>query len=125
MYLEQVSNALDELYSTWDYFDSTIIHPKLYFDGDGMTFLFRLESDKYAEIRLSPNFAEWMAYATNGWKKAAPRIEQLAAPYGVSWDNEAGVLYIRFRRNEMTVAQAVLRLHQAALVVGSLGHIIE
>lgn len=125
MYLEQVSNALDELYSTRDYIDSTIIYPSLYFDGDGMTFLFRLESDKYAEIRLSPNFAEWMAYCTNGWKKAAPTIEQLAAPYGVQWDNDEGVLFLRFRRNEMTVSQAVLRLHQAALAVGSLGYIIE
>lgn len=122
MYLDTVSKALDGLYSTRDHIDSTIIYPGLSFDGDGMTFLFRLESDKYAELRLSPNFAEWMAYCTNGWKQAAPAIAQLAAPYGVQWDNEEGVLYIRFRRNEMTVSQAVLRLHQAALVVGSWGY---
>ena len=124
MYLEQVSNALDKLYSTRAYTNSTIIHPGLSFDGDGMTFLFRLESDKYAQIRLSPNFSEWMAYCTDGWKAVAPQIEQLAAPYGVQWDNDEGVLFIRFRRNEITISEAVLRLHQAALVVGSWGYMI-
>lgn len=125
MYLEKVSIALDSLYATRDYRDSTVIRPHLFFEGDGMTFLFHLESEKYAQIRLSPNFAEWMAWCTDSWKKAAPKITQLAEPYGVQWDNEEGLLFIRFRRNEMTVSEAVLRLHQAALVVGSLGHIVK
>ena len=38
---------------------------------------------------------------------------------------ENGALFIRFRRNEMSVAEAVMRLYRAVSVVGSLGWIVK
>ena len=68
------------------------------------------------------NFSEWVAWSTGSWKRAAPDIQRLAARYGVQWDNENGALFLRFRRNEMSAAQAILRLQQAVYAVGALGN---
>jgi len=62
-----------------------------------------------------------MAWCPDGWTEAAPKIEKIAGMYGAVWDNDTGSLYIRFRRNELTLAQAVMRLEQAVSVVGCLG----
>ena len=125
MYLKEVSEQLDGLYSTKDSYNGTNIYPDIFWDGDGMGFLFSLEEDKYARIEVSSNFGEWIACCTGDWKKATPTIRRLAKPYNVEWDEERGILFIRFRRNEMTVGQAVSRLKQAVLVVGSLGKYIK
>lgn len=125
MNLKEVSRQLDEIYSTHESFGGTIICPDIFFDGEEMNFIFSLEEEKFARIEVSSNFAERMAWCTGDWKKATPVIRRLAKPYGVEWDNERGILYIRFRRNEMTVGQAVSRLKQAVLVAGSLGEFIK
>ena len=90
-------------------------------EGEPVNFRFYQEDEKYARLVTNPVFSQWMAWSTGNWKAAAPEIEALAKPYGVAWDNENGTLYLRFRRNEMTLAEAVLRLQQAAAVVCALG----
>lgn len=121
MILQDLCSQLDRLYQTTPYYeDQILIYPSLFFDGDGMRFTFRLEEDKYARIEISENFGEWMACYPGGWKAVEPHIRRFTEPFGVEWDGERGILFIRFRRNEMSVAQAVLRLEQAALVVGNL-----
>ncbi len=125
MNLKEVSRQLDELYSTHESFSGTIICPDIFFDGEEMNFIFSLEEEKFTRIEVSSNFAERMAWCTGDFRMAVPAIRRLAKPYGVEWDDEKGVLYIRFRRNEMSIARAVLRLEQAVLVVGSLGEYIK
>jgi hypothetical protein len=125
MILEDISNQLDSLFCTYDALGGISIGTSISFEGDPTNFLFQQEDDKYARITTNRNFSEWMADCTSGWMKAAPRIEELAKPYGVQWDNENGALFIRFRRNEMSVAEAVMRLYRAVSVVGSLGWIVK
>lgn len=126
MFLKEVSDTLDNLYDAADMHDHTAIVPNIHFDGDGMFFRFRLEEDKYCTLESSDNFGECLACcAPDGWKEAAPVILRYTKPYGVQFDDVNGRLFIRFRRNELTLAQAVLRLEQAMLVTGSLGKIIE
>ncbi len=126
MFLKEVSEMLDYLYAGKDLRDHTIIFPKVRFDGDSMFFRFRLEEEKYCLLETSDNFGEWLACCTpDGWKEAVPVIRRLADPYGVEFDAVKGRLFIRFRRNELPLAQAVLRLEQAMLVTGSLGKIIK
>ncbi|MBQ8830558.1 MAG: hypothetical protein IJ017_03050 [Oscillospiraceae bacterium] len=86
-----------------------------------MNFRFVQIDDKFSRISTTPNFSEWMACCTGSWKKAAPDIEKLAKLYGVEWDNENGALFLQFRRNEMSAAQAVMRMQQAIAVVCQLG----
>lgn len=120
MILADISRQLDTLYGTSDLAEGIRIGTHISFEGERMNFLFRQEDEKYSRITTNRNFSEWMAWCTGSWRAAAPMIEQLAKPYGVQWDNDEGALFIRFRRNEMTVAQAVLRLQQAVFVIGAL-----
>lgn len=123
MILEEISKQLDRLYCTHDLRDSVSIGTWYTIEGDPINFLFYQEDNKHARIVTNNNFSDWMAWCTNGWREKAAIIEKLARPYGVQWDNEEGVLFIRFRRNEMSLVQAVLRLQQAVFVVGSTQYI--
>lgn len=119
--LQKINEQLEMLYCTHALKDAVSIGTWYTIEGDPVNFSFIQEDDKYARITTNRNFAEWMANCTGSWRKAVPDIERLAAMYGVRWDPEDGCLFIRFRRNEMTLAQAIMRLQQAVFVVGSLG----
>ena len=119
--LKEIDKQLDTLYRAYDDGAALGIRTHMRLEGEPMNFRFYREDEKYARLVTAPGFAEWMAWCTGNWKKAAPMIEALAKPYGVAWDNENGALFLRFRRNEMTMAQAVMRLQQAAAVVCALG----
>ncbi|MBE7065572.1 MAG: hypothetical protein E7384_07180 [Ruminococcaceae bacterium] len=121
MTLREIDRQLEKLYSTYENYNGITISTGITYEGNPINFLFQKENDKYVRIYTNKNFSEWIAWCTNGWTKAAPKIEKLAEIYGVQWDNDAGSLYIRFRRNELTLAQAVMRLQQAVSVVGCLG----
>lgn len=121
--LKEIDKQLDTLYRTYENRSDIGIWTHMYLDGDPINFRFYQEDDKFSRLVTESNFSEWMACCTGDWKKAAPAIEKLAKPYGAEWDNEKGVLFVRFRRNEMTVAQAILRLQQAVAVVCALGSV--
>lgn len=121
MILKDIDKQLEKLYRTYENYNGTVIATGISYEGNPVNFLFNEEDDKYSCISTSNNFSEWMAWRTNGWIKASARIEKIAIVYGVHWDNEKGSLYIRFRRNEMSLAEAVIRLQQAVAVVGSIG----
>lgn len=119
--LNEINKQLDTLFQAYDGEYSLGIRTHMYLDGTPMNIRMYQEDDKFSRLVTTPNFAEWIANCTGDWKTAAPAIEALAKPYGVGWDNERGILFLRFRRNELTVAQAVLRLQQAMAVVCALG----
>ena len=123
MIIRDIDRQMENLYSTYENSDGINIVTGITVEGDPVNFLFQQEDDKYSRLATNRNFFEWMAWCTGDLRKAAPKIEKIAAIYGVQWDAVAGRLYIRFRRNEMTLAQAVLRLQQAVSVVGAMGSI--
>lgn len=123
MFLEEVKNQLDTLFDTSDGNGYTTIDPHINYQGDKITFRFYLEDDKYSRIELSPDTSEILAYCAGG-NSAEAIMSKLSKPYNVEYDREKCVLFIRFRRNEMTLAEAVLRLEQATLVAISVNHII-
>lgn len=119
--LKEIHKQLETLYRGYDDGAALGIRTHMRLEGEPVNFRFYQENEKYARLVTGPNFSEWMAWCTGNWKKAAPMIEALAKPYGVAWDNENGALFLRFRRNEMTMAEAVMRLQQVAAVVCALG----
>lgn len=119
--LKEINGQLDELYRAYADSPGIGIWTHMYLEGDPINFRFYQEDRKVSRLVTGPGFSEWMAWRTGNWKQAAPVIEALARPYGVAWDNENGALYLRFRRNEMTVAQAIMRLQQATAVICALG----
>ena len=119
--LNEIDKQLDTLYRAYESRGTLCIGTHMYLEGDAVNFLFYQEDDKFSRLVTAPAFSEWMACCTGDWKKAAPTIEALARRYGVAWDNQNGALFLRFRRNEMTLAQAILRLQQAVSVVCAVG----
>ena len=119
--LKEISKQLDTLYRAYDDGTAIGIWTHMYLEGEPINFRFYREDDKFSRLVTGPAFSEWMAWCTGDWKTAEAAIEALAKPYGVAWDNKNGALYLRFRRNEMTVAQAIMRLQQAVAVVCALG----
>ena len=118
--LQQINEQLEKLYCTHQIKDAISIGTWYRIQGDPINFHFVQEDDKYSRIVTNRNFSDWIAWNTGDWHRATPAIAHLANRYGVQWDPNEGTLYIRFRRNEMTIAQAILRLQQAVFVVGSL-----
>lgn len=121
MILQQIHERLETLYCTQELPDAVRIATWYTIEGTPIHFHFTQEDDKYARLTTNRDFSEWLANCTGSWIKATPVITRLAGMYGVQWDPADGCLFIRFRRNEMTLAQAILRLQQAVFVVGSLG----
>lgn len=120
MILEHIDQQLEKLYCTSQLSDSISIGTWYYIEGDPINFQYYQEDEKFSRIVTNRNFSEWIAWHTDGWRKAAPVIRKIVEPYGVQWDNEDGRLYIRFHRNEMTLAQAIMRLQQAVFVIGAI-----
>ncbi|MBQ4037028.1 MAG: hypothetical protein IJC84_02765 [Clostridia bacterium] len=119
--LKEIREQLDTMFCAYEDRGALDVWTHMTIEGDPINFRFYQEDNKYARLVTPPCFSEWMAYSTGCWSRAASTIEALAEPYGVSWDNENGALYIRFRRNEMSVAEAIMRLQQAVSLVCELG----
>lgn len=119
--LKEINEQLGTLYRAYDDGDAIGIWTHLYLEGDPVNFRFYQQDNKYSKLTTTSAFSEWIAWCTGDWKKASPTIIEIAKIYGVEWDNENGVLFLRFRRNEMTIAQAVMRLQQAVAVICALG----
>jgi hypothetical protein len=120
MILIDVIDQIDMLYSTRDLHDSIQIATGYRIDGAPINFHFYQEDEKYAYITTNAHFTDWLSCYPDGLSNAAPLIEQLASLYDVHWDCDHGRLVIRFRRNEITLAQAVMRLLQAVFLVGNI-----
>ena len=120
MLLQEIDKQLSKLYSTHELRDCISIGTGYTIEGDPINFLFYQEDEKYSFITTNERFSEWMAWITDGWRSKASIIERYAVVYGVHWDNDKGRLFIRFRRNEMTLAQGIMRLQQAVFLIASL-----
>ncbi len=119
--LNEISNQLDSFCRAYKDGADIGIWTHMYLEGDPINFRFHQEDNKFSTLTTGASFSEWMAYCTGNWKKASPTIHAIADIYGVVWDDENGSLSIRFRRNEMSIAQAVMRLQQAVAVICTLG----
>ena len=94
--------------------------------GDGMPCRICFEEDKYCRISTVNPFDEWMAFVLrDGWYSSTDQIREIAGHFGVQWDEKEGCLFIRFRRNEMSITQAMIRLHTAMRIIGELNHTVK
>ena len=121
MDLKEIERALSELYATSDHFGKTVINPSLFLDGDGTVFFFTLEENKYMRIETDDNFEAFFEQISeierdDYWKY----VERINKRYGTEWDQEKRRIFIRFRRNDMSIGEAVTRLHQAVMLLSGL-----
>lgn len=94
------------------------IQTYLFLDGESTGIYYNTDG-KEIELKTDGNFSEslWLFYE---YEKYLPYIEKICARLGLSWDGEKGVLSLRFRRNDMTLSEAVMRMEEGIFALYSL-----
>ena len=125
--LDVIEKYLQEnLFNAYSWAGQTRITSGVRKDGDGMPCRICFEEDKYCRLSTVNPFDEWMACAVrDGWLAATPQIREIASHFGVQWDEKEGSLFIRFRRNEMSITQALIRLNTAMRIVCELNRTVK
>ena len=125
--LDRIEQYLHEsLFQAHAHAGYTQISSGVRFDGDSMPCRIFFEEDKYCRITSANPFDEWLAFTLrDGWMVATPQIQEIANHFGVQWDEKEGCLFIRFRRNELSITQALIRLHTAMRIIGELNHTVN
>ena len=108
------------LYGLYDVRNSLII-TGMFFDGDSANIKFETQPDKYIRISTDENFEAFSETAfIDFYEDYAEYINEINKRYGTSWDSEKRQLFLRFRRNDMTITEAVTKLHGAMMLIGAL-----
>ena len=77
--------------------------------------------DRYMRISSDETFEAFTETAVIDYSEDYKEyIDRINERYGTAWDREKRQLYIRFRRNEMSITEALTRLHGAMMLVGAL-----
>ena len=117
---KELKEALNGLYfsKNGDY-----ISTGYYLNGEALGFHISFLEDKYVRICTNEAFALWFenVYVVER-EEYMPFVERICNRFGVAWSDGERCLFIKFRRNELSLAEAVTRLHAAALLCASLGH---
>lgn len=119
--MKQLSASLDALFDVSEHGGVTYVHPHIFFDGEGSGFkLYTLDSHT-CRITTDRSFSEWYGYiSTDDEKRFEEFTKLICKRYGVEWDGESLTLSITFRRNEYTLAEAIMRLEGAMLFLSEL-----
>ena len=112
-----LTESLGDLYLV----DNGRIRPGSFWDGDECTMIFESQPDKYMRISSDDRFTAFTERVfIEEWEDYSAYVNAINARYGTAWDEQRRQLYIRFRRNEMSVSDAVARLHGAMMLVAAL-----
>ena len=124
MQFDELNRLLNGLFDTRDGGDCVFISPWIHFDGEGTVFRFTMEDRHTCRIETDRNFTDWFGYITLDWEDYREEIAMVTTRFGTEWDATRGVLSISFRRNEMPLAEALLKLEQCMLILSNFrGHI--
>ena len=112
-----IESALASLYNV----RRGLIISGAFWDGDSCNMIFenlpdrnmRISSDETFEAFTETVFIECL-------EEYDEYIKKINARYGTEWDSERRQLYIKFRRNDMTIGEAVTKLHGAMMLIGAL-----
>lgn len=114
---KEINSALSSIY---DVRGDRII-PGTFWDGDGCTMIFESEDNKYIRISSDENFEAFTEQVfIECYEEYKEYVSDINERYGTLWDPRRRQLYIRFRRNDMSIAEAVTKLHGAMMLVAAL-----
>lgn len=116
----ELKSSLEGLYRSGE---GEYISTGLCLNGEGFGIYISLEEDKYTRLYTNEAFALWFenVYVIER-EQYMPYVDAICKRYGVIWNEKEKHLYVRFRRNELTLSEGVTRLHAAAMLCASLGH---
>ena len=123
MTVKTVSQILKARYDAEDYYGQSIKMSTdicSVCDGDGVVFFLTVEENHYTKITASSTLSDWLQYTVYGTNDYESRIQCVCERFDCTWDFDKKELFISFRRNEYTLAQAFFRLQQCAYILSSL-----
>ena len=96
------------------------ILPNMMLDGDGAVFFLHIEG---RELTLTTDevFKNYYIFGLGSELDYLPYLDKICARFGVAWDRETYSLSLHFRRNDMTLAEALTKLESAARLIAGLG----
>ncbi len=139
--LDEIKGAFNRLYSAseappitdksrtgypqYDFKNSTAdcerahIYTGIFFDGESAGIYYEEPDSHTVRLTADESFDEWLGYITFGAENYKDELLLVADRCGVSWDSEKCKLYITFRRNDMSLSEALMRLSKAMMISGS------
>ncbi len=120
---DKIASLLKTYYGADDYYGEAIRMETsicLTCDGEGVVFFLTVEDGHRTKITASKTFSDWLEYTVYGTNDFRDKIQRICARFGCTWDFDKKELYILFRRNEFTLAEAYFRLTQCAYILASL-----
>ena len=112
-----IENALHGLYSV----HGNLIVSGFFWDGDSCNMHFEALPDRYMRISSDETFEAFTETAVIDYSEDYKEyIDRINERYGTAWDAEKRQMYLLFRRNEMSITEALTRLHGAMMLVGAL-----
>ena len=120
MKCDAISKNLDTLYSVTDGIEHLYIDSGMSLDGVGTVLIFTIEEGRYMKLSCDRNFMEWFDGALEFYDEYIGSINAICARFGVTFDESQGCVYLRFRRNEMSITAAVTKMHGALQLLASL-----
>ncbi|MBQ9070733.1 MAG: hypothetical protein IJY23_05235 [Clostridia bacterium] len=113
----EIESVLHEIYDV----RSGFIIPGTFWDGDGCKILFEQEEDKNIRLSSCENFEAFTEQVfIDNFEDYTEYVSKINKRFGTAWDSKRRQIYIRFRRNDMSIAEAVTRLHGAMMLIAAL-----
>lgn len=112
-----VKTALENIYSVRE----NLIRTGTFLDGVGVNIIFEQTSVREMCLSTDEGFATFCEPVFfDEWESYAPYVEAINRRFGTTCDRGARRLLLRFRRNDMTLTEAVSRLRAAMTLVAGL-----
>ena len=119
--IRYLTSSLETLFDASEHGGELFIHSGISLDGEGSGFKFYVLDSHTCRITTDRSFSDWYGYISTGNEERFARFTELVCKrYGVNLDGESLTLSITFRRNEYTLAQALMRLEGAMLFLSEL-----
>ncbi len=95
------------------------------FDGEYAGVYFEECEGHSVRLTSHENFNDWMDHLTLYPEYYSKEVEAISKRYGTEYSFSENRLTLKFRRNEMTLAEGIMRISKAMYLLGSLKRTIE
>lgn len=123
--LETLKSNLSKLYYTTNDDDLTLIDPNISIDGCGINFIFKYLDNKDCILATTKTNNEYLEYLYDDYDKNILYINKINARFKTTFDEENQIIFLKFRRNELSLTQAITNLSQAVYLYANLTLILK
>ena len=111
-----LAGYLKTLYFSTSNDDIVLINPNIILDGDGINFYYKMIDSHNAKLSTSSKDNQIICDVINNYDKYKDYIDKINSRFNTTIDFDNLTLSIEFRRNEITLTDAIMRLTQAVYI---------